>query len=292
MTDSTPPPARTGDQKIALITGTSSGIGLATALALAEAGWLPIATMRDPSSAARLRTAADAAGLHIDVQRLDVTDHESIEAVLAHIQSRYGRLDAVVNNAGSAALGTIEMMTIAEVRASMEVNFLGAVAVTKASLPHLRASNGRVLSVSSISGGAGQPFNEAYCAAKFALEGFMESLHPVARTVGVHISVVEPGAVSSDFVDNAAIDIDALLERAGVYRPALRRSLDRTLRQFDPAAAQRCDEVAAVIVGSLETEDPPFRTQTSPAAQWFVGVKLSDLDGTRLTDLTSAWVAA
>ena len=114
-----------------------------------------------------------------------MTDPASIESCFAHIAPTYGRLDAVLNNAGSGHLGTVETGPIDDVRAVMEVNFFGVVAVTKAAMPLLRESRGRLLTVSSVGGVVGQPFNEAYCAAKFAVEGFMESLTPVAATQGV-----------------------------------------------------------------------------------------------------------
>ncbi|MFE5588105.1 SDR family NAD(P)-dependent oxidoreductase, partial [Kitasatospora sp. NPDC056531] len=103
----------------------------------------------------------------------DVVDPESIATCLDEVIAEHGRLDALVNNAGAAQVGTIELMTVDEVRAAMEVNFFGVVAATRAALPHLRASQGRVITVTSIGGAVGQPFNEAYCAAKFAVEGFM-----------------------------------------------------------------------------------------------------------------------
>ena len=278
--------------RVALVTGTSSGIGLAVSIAAAGAGWTIVATLRDPESAAPLSAAAATAGVELDIQILDVTRPETITTVLGHIVSAYGRLDAVVNNAGAAALGTIELMTMEQVRASMEVNFFGAVAVTRAAFPSLRRSAGRVITITSVGGAVGQPFNEAYCAAKFALEGFMESLHPVAKTVGVAVTVIEPAAVTTDFVSNAGIKQIELLAGAGPYRPALTRSLDRTMRQFDPSVAQSADEIAAVVVAALSDTAPVFRQQTSPAARALVGAKLADLDGTRITGLTSTWVSA
>ena len=125
---------------------------------------------------------------------------------MAAVAADHGRIDAVVNNAGAGHLGTIETESVDDVRRVMEVNFFGVVAVTRAAMPHLRASGGRLVTVSSVGGAVGQPFNEAYCAAKFAVEGFMESLVPVAATVGVTVVVIEPGAVASDFVANVDVD--------------------------------------------------------------------------------------
>jgi NAD(P)-dependent dehydrogenase (short-subunit alcohol dehydrogenase family) len=273
-----------------IVTGCSTGIGRATAVALAEAGWKTIATVRDLTTSAPLREAATSAGVGLDIRVLDVTDADSIGALIAGVVADYGHLDAVVNNAGAASLGTIENMSLDEVRAAMEVNYFGPVALTQEAMPHLRASRGTVLTVSSVGGVVGQPFNEAYCAAKFAIEGFMESLHPVARTVGVSVIVIEPAAVASDFISNAHVDPAAEVEGAGDYEPAMSAYLERTMKSFDPAAAQTPGSVAAVIVESLSEPTRTFRVQTSEAAAAFVGIKLKDLDGSVTTGYTRTWV--
>ncbi|MFI1168887.1 SDR family oxidoreductase [Streptomyces sp. NPDC020801] len=270
--------------KTLLITGTSSGIGLATAVAAARAGWHVIATMRDTTRAGALLTAAEEAGVSVDVRALDVTDPASVAACLADLD----RLDALVNNAGAGHLGTLEQESVEDVRAVMEVNFFGVLHVTKAALPLLRANRGRLITVTSVGGVVGQPFNEAYCAAKFAAEGFMESLAPVAAKVGVAVSVVEPGAVASEFVSNVE-GRDTVVQQAGPYAPALSAYLARTQDAF--AAAQTPQGVAAQIVDLLQAEQPPFRIITSDTAHRFTAVKLADADGSAVQALTSSWIA-
>jgi NAD(P)-dependent dehydrogenase (short-subunit alcohol dehydrogenase family) len=169
------------------------------------------------------------------------------------------------------------------------VNFFGVVAMSRTAMPHLRASGGRLVTVSSVGGIVGQPFNEAYCAAKFAVEGFMEGLAPVAATIGVRVSVVEPGAVASSFVANAGLDRDAMVAAAGPYAPALAAYVERTAGAF--ANAQTSESAADVIVATLLAESPAFRVQTSDAARAFVGIKLADLDGSAVQRFTSTWVA-
>ncbi|MFE9451907.1 SDR family NAD(P)-dependent oxidoreductase [Streptomyces sp. NPDC006739] len=276
--------------KTVLITGTSSGIGLAAAIGAARAGWATIATMRDTSKAEALLKAATEADVadRIQVKRLDVTDSAGIAACLDEVVAEHGRLDALVNNAGAAQVGTIEQGSVEDVRAAMEVNFFGVVAVTRAALPHLRASKGRVITVSSVGGVVGQPFNEAYCAAKFAVEGFMQSLAPVAATVGVDVTVVEPGAVASEFVANLGLDVPALLAAAGPYGPALEAYITRTRQSF--GNAQTPAEAAAPIIDALTAPRPPFRVQTSQWARDFVATTLADLDGSAVQTLTGTWV--
>ncbi|MGO4300667.1 SDR family oxidoreductase [Leifsonia sp. RAF41] len=276
-------------ESILLVTGTSTGIGLATAIAAARTGFTVVATMRDLAKSDALRAAAQSAGVDLDVQPLDVTDPDAIERCLAHIRSTYGRLDAVLNNAGAGHLGTVELEPVDDVRAVMEVNFFGVVAVTKAAMPLLRESRGRILAVSSVGGVVGQPFNEAYCAAKFAVEGFMESLTPVAATVGVRATVIEPGAVSTEFVANVGIE-ESPAAYGTPYEGAMRAYLARTAAAFDPANAQTAEGVAEAIVEVLTAENPPARVQTSDAARRFAGIKLGDLDGAHVQAVTTHWV--
>ncbi|MFF2345052.1 SDR family NAD(P)-dependent oxidoreductase [Pseudarthrobacter sp. NPDC058119] len=278
------------NSRIVLITGTSTGIGRATAFASAAAGWRTIATMRNPGHAEALRADAAEAGVELDIRILDVTDADAIEREADYCRRTYGGLDALVNNAGSAALGSVESLDMKAFRDAMEVNYFGVVAMTKAFMPLLRESSGRVLTISSVGGVVGQPFNEAYCAAKFAVEGFLESLQPVAKSVGVGVHLIEPGAVSSEFVANAGVDAAGMLAGAGPYRPALSAYLERTTRQFASSNAQTPEEVAGIVLDTLDGPSPAFRIQTSAWARDFVSAKINDLDGSRVTSMTQGWV--
>ncbi|MDY7527108.1 MULTISPECIES: SDR family oxidoreductase [Cryobacterium] len=270
-----------------LVTGTSSGIGLQAAVAAARAGHTVVATMRTLEGARALRSAGETAGVNLDIRRLDVTEPASITEVIAHMLDRYGRIDALVNNAGAGHVGTIENEGLDVVRAVMEVNFFGVVSVTRAALPHLRQSRGRLITVTSVGGVVGQPFSEAYCAAKFAVEGFMESLAPVAATAGVTVTVVEPGAVASSFVDNVGLDPRASPPN-DPYASALAGYLARAAQSF--SAAQSAESAGAFVAALLDGERPPFRVQTSDAARAFVGVKLADADGSAVQRMTTAWL--
>ncbi|MFD4143894.1 SDR family oxidoreductase [Streptomyces sp. NPDC058572] len=275
--------------KVVLITGTSSGIGLAAAVAAAQAGWRTVATLRDTGRADALRKAAAEAGVELDIRQLDVTDEASVTAAIDGVIADHGRLDAVVNNAGAGHLGTLENESVDDVRQVMEVNFFGVLHVSKAALPHLRAAGGRLITVTSVGGIIGQPFNEAYCAAKFAVEGYMESLAPVAAKLGVSVSVVEPGAVATEFVNNLGLDLESEIAAAGPYTEALRAYVDRTVSQF-LSGAQTPEEAAASVLETLTAERPAFRVQTSEWARGFTGTKLADLDGSAVLRLTGGWL--
>ena len=278
-------------EQTVLITGTSTGIGLEIALGCARAGWRTVATMRDVGRADRLRAAADAAGVAdlIDVRPLDVTDPDSVTACVEEVVGTYGRLDAVVNNAGAGHVGTLEQDSVDDVRAVMEVNFFGVLHVSRAALPHLRARRGRLITVTSVGGIVGQPFNEAYCAAKFAVEGYMESLAPVAATTGVRVPSSSRARWPASSSPTSASTPDATSAAAGVYGPALRAYLARTGQAF--AAAQSPADAAAVVLAALTDPTPPVRVQTSDGARQFAGVKLADLDGSAVARMTGGWLA-
>jgi NAD(P)-dependent dehydrogenase (short-subunit alcohol dehydrogenase family) len=269
----------------ALITGTSTGMGLHTAIELAGRGFTVVATMRDASRRDALDAAASEAGVTLDVRSLDVTDHDAARVCVESVLADHGHLDVLLNNAGRGAVGTAEQLSMDEVRAQLEVNYLGPVALTKLVLPAMREhGSGRVLTVTSVGGAVGQPFADAYCGAKFAVEGFMQSLAPVALAHGIRVSVVEPAAVASEFVANVArpeVGDDA-------YAPQLSAYIGRTTAAF--AAAQSSRDAARAIADAATAAEYRFRWQTSEQASAFVGASLADLDGMRVLGVTRTWI--
>ncbi|MEH3075576.1 MAG: SDR family NAD(P)-dependent oxidoreductase [Quadrisphaera sp.] len=263
----------------AIVTGTSSGIGLHTAVQLAQVGLHVIATVRDTSRADALRAAADDAGVSLDVRALDVTDAAGAAAFV----EAAGPVDVLVNNAGRGAVGTLEQLSDADLQAQLETNYLSVARLTRLVLPGMRTrGRGRVVTVTSVGGVVGQPFADAYCAAKFAVEGLMQSLAPVVAPFGVQVSVVEPAAVASSFVES----VDH--SDAGPYEEQLQAYLARTQAAF--AAAQAPEDAARTVVEAATTDSPRFRWQTSETAVRFAGLSLADLDGSRVLGATSAWV--
>lgn len=187
--------------KIALVTGSSSGIGLLTSVELARAGFQVVATMRDLARRELLDQAAMAAGVssRIDVRRLDILESDSIPELVAQLDRDYGRLDVLVNNAGFAMAGFCEDLLIDELRRQFDTNFFGHVAVTKAVLPIMRRQRGgHIIMVSSIGGRVAAPVIGAYDASKFALEGWSESLRVETRSLGIRVVLVEPGSFQTD----------------------------------------------------------------------------------------------
>jgi NAD(P)-dependent dehydrogenase (short-subunit alcohol dehydrogenase family) len=270
---------------VAVVTGTSTGMGLHAAVELARKGLTVVATMRDTSRAGPAREAASAAGTELDIRALDVTDHQSARAVLEDIAADHGRIEVLVNNAGRGSVGTAEQLTLPDVQAQLDVNYLGPVALTQAVLPAMReAGRGRILTVTSVGGAVGQPFADAYCGAKFAVEGFMQSLAVVAGQFGVWVSVIEPAAVASEFVSNVARPGDP-----GPYAGLFDAYLARTRAAF--AGAQSAQEAGAAIAEAATSPSYRFRWQTSDQAASFVGVSLADIDGGRVSSLTRTWIS-
>jgi len=276
-------------QQIAVVTGTSSGIGLSTAIVLARAGFKVIATMRDLTKADALRKRAAGESVAIDIRRLDVQDELSIQTCIGGVIKEFGRVDVLVNNAGAGLLGSTEQTTMAALQRTMDINFFGVWRCTQAVLPTMRAArSGRVISVSSIGGLIGQPFNDAYCAAKFAVEGLMESLAPVAKRFGIHVSLIEPGPVNTEFV---ATVVKQKENRADVeiadYAPLLSAYLSGS-RQMFATAGQTGDDIAAVVLEAAISESPHLRYLTSDMIRGVVARKYVDATGDSIVAMTGA----
>jgi NAD(P)-dependent dehydrogenase (short-subunit alcohol dehydrogenase family) len=275
---------------IALLTGTSSGIGLASSVALAANGHQVVATMRDPERAGPLREAADSAGVEVSVRALDVTDDAAVRRTVDEVLSDHGGIDLLVNNAGAATVGTLEQLSDAELAACLDLNFTGTARMLRAVLPSMRARGaGRIINVTSVGGIVGQPFNDAYCAAKFAVEGLSESLAPVLRRFGVHLSVLEPGPVATEFVATAGRTIGGWAgDPDDPYAELFANYLSRTGTTF--AGAQTPEDVAAVVMAIASDPSPHFRYQSSDGASEFVAPKLADLNGESVVTTTSTWI--
>jgi NAD(P)-dependent dehydrogenase (short-subunit alcohol dehydrogenase family) len=190
-----------------LITGSSTGIGAACALHLDRLGWTVYAGVRKEADADDLRRNGSAKLTPVIV---DVTDQSQIDAVAKQIEADSGRLDGLVNNAGIGRGGPLEYLELDEWRTQLEVNVVGQVAVTKAMLPLIRPAKGRVVFIGSIGGRLGSPLMGPYNASKFAIEGIGHSLRQELKPKGVHVSIVEPGAIDTQIWDKAQDTMERL----------------------------------------------------------------------------------
>ena len=194
-------------KKTTLITGCSSGLGRATAYQFAQEGWNVIATMRD------VVHGADLARLdNVQVATLDVQDPNSIEAAIAGGIDRFGAIDAIVNNAGFGLFGTFEGASNEQIAEQFGVNVFGVMNVTRAILPHFRQKRaGVIVNISSLGGAVGMPLLSLYCASKFAIEGFSETLAYELAPLGITVKVVELGVVPDTKFNAKSV---GLLERS------------------------------------------------------------------------------
>jgi NAD(P)-dependent dehydrogenase (short-subunit alcohol dehydrogenase family) len=244
--------------KIALITGSSSGFGLLTSIELAKAGFRVVATMRDLGRRERLDQAAAAAGVagQLDIRALDVTNFNSLPAFVDGVVLDHGRLDVLVNNAGFAVAGFAEDIKLEELRYQFETNFFGAVAMTKAALPTMRRQHsGHIIMVSSIAGLSGSVTVSSYSASKHALEGWSESLRLEINSLGIKVVLVEPGAFQTDiWTRGAVMGENATKETSPNIQRSLRmRKTVEALPKRDPI------EVARLIAKIAQDPNPKLR---------------------------------
>src|SRR5579859_249484 len=244
--------------KVAVITGSSSGFGLLTSIELAKAGFQVVATMRNLGRRGDLDQAAKAAGVHgkIDVHALDVTAFDSMPAFVEGVVRDYRRIDVLVNNAGFAVGGFAEDISLDELRLQFETNFFGTVAMTKAVLPVMRKlGSGHIIQVSSIGGLQGAISVSSYSASKHALEGWSESLRLEVNAMGIKVVLVEPGAFDTGvWTRGAVMGKEAIKPSSPNFERSLRmRSAIQKIPRADPIA------VARVIAKIAQDPSPKLR---------------------------------
>ena len=232
------------------ITGTSKGFGREWAIAALERGDSVAGTARDTSTLDDLVQRFGDAVLPI---QLDVTDREAGFAAVARAHEHFGRLDVVVNNAGYGHFGTVEELSEAEARAQLETNLFGALWITQAALPFLRAQGrGHIVQVSSIGGISAFPTVGVYHASKWALEGLSQALAQEVAGFGIHVTLVEPGGFSTDWSGPSASRSDELPAYAGVRAAAANRPTASGTKG-DPVATR------SAILKVVDAERPPLR---------------------------------
>ena len=251
--------------RVVLITGCGSGIGLATAIEAARAGHVVYAGLRDPASAAALTHAGG--GLPITPLPLDVSRPEQRAAAVERVMSERGRLDVLVNNAGIALGGFLEQLDEDELRTVFDVNVFGAWGMTRAALPHLRASGaGLLVFMSSMAGRQALPGLGAYASSKFALEAMGEAFRHELGLFGVRVVLVEPGAYRTEiFGRNRRLSRHAR-DLASPYAPYAAR-LDALVARIAGRFARDPAEVARRVVSLFDARRPGLRHPVGPDAR-------------------------
>lgn len=256
-----------------LITGASSGIGLETAVYLAERGFEVYATMRDLSRRDRLDAEAARRNVSVHVLQLDVTDPASMEKAVGSVMAEAGRIDGLVNNAGTQLRGYFEDLSDTEIRQIFETNVFGTMAVTRAVLPCMRgARGGHIVVVSSVGGRIGWLALSAYCASKFALEGFGEALALEVAPLGIGVSLVEPGIIKTDIWSRNRGVAKGALDPGSPYHAwfcASERLADRLVE----ASGTRPADVARAVHRALSARRPRLRYLVGRRARLVVSLR-------------------
>jgi NAD(P)-dependent dehydrogenase (short-subunit alcohol dehydrogenase family) len=248
-------------QKVAIVTGSSSGIGYATSLMLARKGFYTYASARNIDKSANLQSIANAERLPLKLIQLDVTDDSSVKAALEKIVLEKGRIDVLVNNAGYGLFGAFEDLSLDEIKAQFETNFFGVIRVTQHVLPIMRNpqnGGGVIVNVSSINGLIAFPVISAYVSTKFAIEGLSESIAYELEPFGIKVILIEPGVIGSNFMKGSVLPKKAL-DPQSPYSELVQKVSVKTNSQHEDKNATQPEEVAKTIVQAISTEKPEFR---------------------------------
>lgn len=250
---------KNSNKKVVLITGCSSGFGLRIAARLASLNYCVIATMRNMSKQNDLVGEISLRGGEADILRLDVSDVDSIKNVVQHIKGKYGRLDALVNNAGYGIGGFFEDLTQEEIREQIETNFFGVQNVTRESIPLMREQKkGTIVNISSISGLYALPCFGAYNASKWALEGFSESLYYELFPFGINVCLIEPGVYKTKiFHENRRCAVNFFNPKSPYYE--LSQNVQKRINDHVKVINRDPEDVAVLAEKLIGLEHPPFR---------------------------------
>ncbi|PWU79106.1 MAG: short-chain dehydrogenase/reductase [Candidatus Nitrosopolaris wilkensis] len=246
-------------QKVAIVTGSASGIGYATSLMLARKGFYTYASVHNTNKSTSLESIANTERLPLKLIQLDVTDDSSVKHAVEKIVLEKGRIDVLVNNAGYGLFGAFEDLSLDEIKAQFEINFFGVVRVTQHVLPIIRTAQsggGVIVNVSSVDGHIAFPVISAYCGTKFALEGLSESIAYELEPFGIKVILIEPGPISSNFMKGSVLAKRAL-DPQSPYAELVQKFNAKTSSQHENTTQP--EEVAKTIIQAILDEKPEFR---------------------------------
>lgn len=245
------------DQKIAIVTGSSSGIGLDTSVILAQNGFLTYATMRNLDKSSIVKAAAEKEKLPIKIVKLDVTDDQSVKDAIRTVVSENGRIDVLVNNAGYGLVGAFEDLSIDEIKNQYETNVFGLMRVTQSVLPIMRnQKSGIIVNVSSGAGLFGYPGGSAYVSTKFAIEGLSESISYELGQFGIKVVLIEPGFIKTNF-SNAMVIAKKAQDQNSPYSQMMQRIQANSGEMVKSASP--VDIVSKAILEAVTSKSPNLR---------------------------------
>eukprot|EP01080_Neovahlkampfia_damariscottae_P007137 gene7137-11450_t len=280
--------------KTAVITGCSSGLGLSCAVFFAKNSFKVFATLRKLEQSEKVieqlkKEQVDEKLVNFII--MDVASDESVTEGFKTIFKQTEVIDVLICNAGMGIPGLAEYLPLESTKKQMETNFYGVIRCLKEVLPSMRKNKkGKVQVISSIGGLNGQVFNDVYCASKFAVEGMFESMHPLYKKLGIDLSIIEPGAMTSSFLNTATSNMeqstkmdDEIMKYLGMYMKSAQKTFS------DPTTCQDPMDVAKVCFQAVTEENPNLRYQPNQHQKYIIPMKLkySDLTGDKTSELMS-----
>jgi len=262
-------------EKVAVVTGTSSGIGFETSLALAREGYFTYATMRDTTKSNKIKEIAQKENLKISILELDVDDEKSVKSAIAQILDQKQRIDVLVNNAGWGLWGCVEDVSVDEFKEQFETNFFSIIRLIQEVAPTMRKQgSGTIVNVSSVVGRIGFPASPAYISSKFALEGLSESMRFEFAPFGVDVIIIEPGVIKTDFMKNMKMAKKSELDT--VYKDITTKVVSGVKMMAEMGTPPK--EVANTIVKAIKDKKPLPRYVVGNDALMFLEAKKSKTD--------------
>ena len=262
-------------EKVAVVTGTSSGIGFETALALARDGYYTYATMRNTAKGDKLKELSSKESLKIDVLELDVDNENSAKSAIKHILDQKQRIDVLVNNAGWALWGCVEDVSVDEFKTQFETNFFSIIRLIQEVGPTMRnQGSGTIVNISSVVGRIGFPASPAYISSKFALEGLSESLRFEFAPFGVDVIIIEPGVIKTNFMKNMKMAKKSELDT--VYKDITTKVVSGVKMMTEMGTHPK--EVASTIVKAIKDKKPLPRYIVGNDAAMFLEAKKNKTD--------------
>jgi NAD(P)-dependent dehydrogenase (short-subunit alcohol dehydrogenase family) len=272
-----------GSTRVAVITGSSSGIGFETALLLARSGFHTYATMRNLEKSKNITEIANTEKLPLQVVQLDVNDDISVKNAIDKIvaAAENERIDVLVNNAGYGLFGPLEDISIEEIKAQFETNFFGVIRVTQQVLPVMRKQNSggsTIVNVSSVGGRIGIPVLSAYQSTKFALEGLSESMSYELEPFGIRVVIIEPGFIRTNII-NSSTTAEKALDSKSPYFSLTQKVKNHFKSMMENASSSSPpEEVAKVILQAITSENPQLRYTVGNDAATIIQARMNMSD--------------
>jgi NAD(P)-dependent dehydrogenase (short-subunit alcohol dehydrogenase family) len=265
-------------KNVALVTGSSSGIGFETALILARNGFHTYASMRNLEKSKDITQIAHKEKLPLQVVKLDVNSDTSVKDAVDQIVKENKIIDVLINNAGYGLFGSLEDTSIEEIKAQFETNFFGVIRVTQQVLPVMRKQkSGTIVNVSSVGGRIGLPCLSAYHSTKFAVEGLSESMSYELDSFGIRVVIIEPGVIRTNIMNSSVLAKKALDPKSPYS--SLIQKVENSFESMLKNAASPPEEVAKVILQAISSESPRLRYTAGNDADDIIRARITMSDG-------------